>query len=303
MRSNVQDEKLPSRWNSDLFVGHMESLVWTSSSVVRRYLHRLVSGNPDCDWVTWVEWKHLPPVAGRALVIGCGSGWLERGLAMRGRFESIVACDLARDAVERARAEAARLGFSQIEYRIVDLEHENLEGTYDAVFANDVLHHITDLEGIFARIHDALVPGGKLLFNEYTGPNRFQYSNERMDLINRYFRLLPNDLRRDPYTRKVIKRRERVDRKRLIRDDPTEAVRSEEVLSAARQRFQTEHEYPYGGGLLNPLLYGIIRNFREDDPEHQRLLQSFCDAEARLFETGHLEPDFSVYVGSRSGHS
>jgi SAM-dependent methyltransferase len=289
-----------TRWGDDEFVGGLENIVWTSSSIVRRYLHRLVSGQPECDWVTWVEWKHLPPVSDRALVLGCGSGWLERGIAARSRFRSIVACDVAPEAVDRARAEAARIGLDQIEYRCVDLEHAELGGPYDAVYANDVLHHITDLEGVFSRIHAALGPGGKLLFNEYVGPNRFQYSDDRMDLVNRYFRLLPDELRRDHTTRAVLWRRERVDRDQLIRDDPTEAVRSEDVLRVARSVFRTEREYSYGGGLLNPLLYGVIVNFGEDVPRHQRLLQALCDAEERLAEAGILEPDFFVYVGARA---
>lgn len=299
MNSSTAPGSTSTRWNDIAFSGHMASLVWTSSSVVRRYLHRLVSGDPDCDWVTWLEYKHLPPAVDRALVIGCGSGWLERALAERGRFRSLVACDVAPEAVARARTESERLGFTNIEYHVVDLENAMRGGPYGAIFANDVLHHITNLEGAFARIHDALVPGGKLFFNEYVGPNRFQYSDDRMDLVNRYFRLIPDELRRDHYTRRVLWKRERCDATQLIRDDPTEAVRSEDVLRLARVAFRTEREYSYGGGLLNPLLYGVIVNFQEDDPQDKRLLQVLCDAEARLTQSGALESDFAVYVGVR----
>ncbi|MEP7133257.1 MAG: class I SAM-dependent methyltransferase, partial [Acidobacteriota bacterium] len=184
------------RWNDGAFTSHMERLVWTASSVVRRYLHRLVSGNPHCDWLTFVESQHLPDRVEHALVLGCGSGWLERALSQRGRFGQILACDVAPATVERARREAEAAGISNIEYRVLDLEHAALDGPYDAIIANDVLHHITDLEGIYSRVRHALAPGGKFIFNEYVGPNRFQYSEERMHLINRYFRLLPDELRR-----------------------------------------------------------------------------------------------------------
>ena len=72
---------MQSRWNDGAFTTQMENLVWTASPTIRRYLHRLVSGHPECDWVTYSEWKHLPPMVDRALVLGCGSGWLERALA------------------------------------------------------------------------------------------------------------------------------------------------------------------------------------------------------------------------------
>ena len=90
--------------------------------------------------------------------------------------------------------------------------HQELpEGPWDAIIANDVLHHITDLEGLYARIHEALAPRGRFVFNEYVGPNRFQYDDERMELINRYFRLFPDNCRWDPVSNSCLWKRTRVD--------------------------------------------------------------------------------------------
>jgi SAM-dependent methyltransferase len=291
---------MQTRWNDNRFTADLENLVWTAAPVVCRYLHRLASGDENCDWLTFVEWRHLAPSLDRALVLGCGSaGWLEQALAGRHRFRSIVACDFAQDSVERARARALALGITTIEYRVLDLEHDRLDGPYDAIFANDVLHHIADLEGLYLRIHDALKQSGKFIFNEYVGPNRFQYSDERMDLLNRYFRILPDRLRLDHVTGHVLWRRERLDRTKVEREDPTEAVRSEEVLPLARRFFQTEKEYPYGGGLLNPLLFGIVANFLPGDSFDDRMLEVLCGAEERLTRSGALEPDFFIYTGGR----
>jgi SAM-dependent methyltransferase len=290
----------PTRWDDGDFTTHLEALVWTASPVVRRYLHVLASGDPACDWLTYVGAHHLPPVVERALVLGCGSGWLERALAKSGRFRSVVACDFAEKSVERARGAAEEAGLSGIEYRVVDLEREALPvGPYDAIFANDVLHHIADLEGLYGRICEALHPAGRLLFNEYVGPNRFQYPEGRMEIINRYFRLFPERLRWDPVTGRCLRRRERVDPLRLAEEDPTEAVRSADVLPLARRAFDVETEYPYGGGLLNPLLFGVIANFRQGDREDDRLLEVLCGAEDRLTRGGIIEPDFCVFVGRR----
>ena len=289
-----------TRWYDGKFTAHLELLVWTSSPVVRRYLHELVSGDPNCDWLTWVEAAHFAPRLDRALVLGCGSGWLERALAQRGRFQSIVACDFAGETVSRARQAAEEEGFSAIDYRVVDLENEELpSGPFDAIIANDVLHHITGLEPLYTRIHGALASGGKLVFNEYVGPNRFQYSDAHMEVVNRYLRVLPDRLRWDPIVGRLLKKRERVDPKQLVIDDPTEAVRSEEVLPLARKFFRVEKEYDYGGGLLNPLLFGIVTNFRAGDPWDDMLLSRLCAAERRLTEAGEIEPDFRIFVGSR----
>jgi SAM-dependent methyltransferase len=289
-----------SRWNSPRFTTHLETLVWMASPVVRRYLHRISTGNPDCDWLTYVRAHHLPPVVPRTLVVGCGSGWLERALAKKEGFAEIVACDVAADTVDRARRQAEAAGLSALQYRIVDLERDPLpQGPFDAIVANDVLHHISRLEEVYARIHEALAPGGRFVFNEYVGPNRFQYSDARMDLINHYFRLFPDRLRMDPVAGGLVWKRRRIDEAKLVAEDPTEAVRSEDVLPQARKAFRVLREYPYGGGLLNPLLFGVISNFRPNDAEDDRLLDVLCSAEEHMAANDLLEPDFMIFVGSR----
>ena len=290
---------MQTRWNDGQFTGNLNGMVWTASATVRRYLHTLVSGSPECDWPTWVRANHLPPRVDRLLVLGAGSGWLERALAIKDGIGSITACDFAPETVAAAEKTARQEGLD-IRYFVRNLEAEPLpEGPFDAVVANDVLHHITDLEGLYARIHESLVPGGKLLFNEYVGPNRFQYSDARMDVINRYFRLIPDHLRFNPYWSGLFWSRFRVDPAKLAADDPTEAVRSEDVLPLARRYFDVEKEYSYGGGLLNPLLYEIIASFDETNPRDLGLLELFCAAEDRLTRAGVIEPDFSVFVGRR----
>jgi SAM-dependent methyltransferase len=289
-----------TRWNDGRFTENLGGMVWTASATVRRYLHFLVSGSPECDWVTWVRAHHLPTSVGRLLVLGAGSGWLERALAKKDGIGAIAACDFAAETVAAAERAAREEGLDQIRYLVCNLEAEPLpEGPFDAVFAHDVLHHITDLEGLYGRIHEALAPGGKLLFNEYVGPNRFQYSDVRMEIINRYFRLLPDHLRFNPYWGGLFWSRFRADPAKIAAEDPTEAVRSEDVLPLAREFFDVEAEYPYGGGLLNPLLCEIIGNFDEQKPYDSGLLQVLCDAEDRLTRSGVIEPDFGIFVGRR----
>ena len=289
-----------TRWNDGAFTTQLESLVWTSSPVVRRYLHRLATGDPDCDWLTALRARHLPPVVRRALVIGCGSGWLERALADKGGIRAIVACDVAAETVDRARAQAEREGKGGIEYRVVNLEHEELPaGPFDAIIANDVLHHITGLEALYERIHSALAPRGRFVFNEYVGPNRFQYDDARIELINRYFRLFPDNLRWDPVSNSCLWKRTRVDVRKLTEEDPTEAVRSQDVLPLAREAFSAVAEIPYGGGLLNPLLFGVVAGFEPGRPDHDRVLEVLCDVEDRLTAAGQLEPDFHIFIGRR----
>lgn len=289
-----------THWDNLEFTHRLETEVWMASPVVRRYLHSLSTGDPNCDWLTFIRHHHFSGPVGRCLVLGCGTGWLERALAASGQFRSIIACDFAADSVDEARRQAEREAMSLIEYRVLNLEKEELpEGKFDAIVANDVLHHITGLEALYERIHDKLEPGGRFAFCEYIGPNRFQYPDERMELINRYFRVLPARLRRDSFTGELLHERSRIDAAHVIAWDPTEAVRSEEVLPLARSFFEPVAEIPYGGSLLNPLLFAIVKNFREADPEDDAMLQRLCDTERRLLQEGRLSSDFFIFVGKR----
>ena len=279
---------------------HPGSPFWVPSSALQRHLNRTATGNPDFDWLSYVRALHLPASLGRALVIGCGNGDLERALARKDGVLAILAVDADPAAVERARRQAERAGFAAISHAVFDPERDALpDGPWDAIFASDVLHHVLALEGLLARVHAALSPRGRFVFIEYVGPNRFQYPDERLELVQRYFRLLPERLRREPSTGRTLWRRERVDPARLERELPAEAARSEAILPLARRAFVPEAEYPAGGGLLHPVLSGLAENFREGEAEEERLLEVLCAAEEHLSASGLLDDAFRVFVGRR----
>lgn len=279
---------------------HPGSPFWVPSAALQRHLNRTATGNPDFDWLSYVRALHLPAALGRVLVIGCGNGDLERALVRKDGVGTILAVDADPPAVERARRQAERAGLAAITYAVFDPEGDSLpDGPWDAVIASDVLHHVLALEGLLSRIHAALSPGGRFVFIEYVGPNRFQYAEERLELVQRYFRLLPERLRREPATGRTLWRRERVDPARLERERPAEAARSESILSLARRAFVPEAEFSGGGGLLHPVLSGLAANFREGGAEEERLLQVLCAAEAHLSASRLLDDAFRIFVGRR----
>lgn len=281
-------------------MSHPGSPFWVPSAVLQRHLNRTATGDPENDWLTHVRAKHLPREISRTLVVGCGDGFIERALARMVGVGAILGVDSDVAAVGRARRQAERRGMRRISYAVLDPDAEALPaGPWDAIIVHDVLHHVARLEETFARVHKTLSPRGQLIFVEYVGPDRFQYSDERMELIQRYFRLVPERLRKDPDTGRIPWRRERIDAVLLAREQPFEAAQSLEILPLARKSFAAEAEYPGGGGLIHPLLSGLARNFGQAPAEEERLLQVLCDAEAHLSREGLLPNDFAVFVGRR----
>lgn len=281
-------------------MSHPGSPFWVPSGALQAHVNRSASGHPSVDWLSFVRTRNLPAELPRVLVVGCGEGFIERSLARMAGVGAITAVDADPAAVERARRNAARRSLAAVSHAVLDPNAEPLpEGPWDAVIVHDTLHHVGRLEDFYARIHDILAPRGRVVFVEYVGPNRFQYPTERVELVDRYFRLLPERLRRDERTGQPAWRRDPIDAAALARDSPFEAARSEDLLPLARRCFVAEAEYSGAGGLLHPLLSGLGRGFGRSPAEEERLLEALCGAEGRLEAEGRIPNDFAVFVGRR----
>jgi trans-aconitate 2-methyltransferase len=90
---------------------------------------------------------------------GCGSGRLTSLLAERIPEGRLLACDASPSMVEKARE---ALG-ARAEVFAADLTELRLDEPVDLVFSNAVFHWIRDHDLLFARLHDALRPGGRLV--------------------------------------------------------------------------------------------------------------------------------------------
>ncbi|CRY53503.1 MULTISPECIES: class I SAM-dependent methyltransferase [Yersinia] len=124
------------------------------------------------------EWpaicKILPPLSGRKVVdLGCGYGWFCRYAHTQGATE-ILGLDVSEKMLNRAKEMATD---ENITYRQEDLENVNLpQQVYHLAYSSLTLHYIKALPALFAKIYDALLPGGSFVFSAehpiYTAPKR-----------------------------------------------------------------------------------------------------------------------------------
>jgi SAM-dependent methyltransferase len=105
----------------------------------------------------------LPPMPGLKVVdLGCGYGWFSRWAQEQGA-EQVLGLDVSQKMLARAKEMTSS---SAITYGIADLEKLDLpDATFDLAYSSLAFHYIVDLKGLFARIHQALVPGGRLVFS------------------------------------------------------------------------------------------------------------------------------------------
>jgi trans-aconitate 2-methyltransferase len=90
---------------------------------------------------------------------GCGSGRVTAMLLERLPRGQVIAVDQSASMLEHAR-QALDGRATLIEADLLELE---LAAPVDAVFSNAVFHWVPDHDRLFARLHDALRPGGRLV--------------------------------------------------------------------------------------------------------------------------------------------
>ena len=120
--------------------------------------HR-VSG-PQVEWALKV--LERLPLRGDETVLdaGCGSGRVTRLLLERLPRGHVVAVDSAASMVEHARRTLDPERSTIVEASLTELV---LDQQVDAVFSNAVFHWIADHDALFARLHAALRPGGRVV--------------------------------------------------------------------------------------------------------------------------------------------
>lgn len=90
---------------------------------------------------------------------GCGSGRVAEQLLGRLSEGSLLAVDASEAMVTKARE---RLG-ERASYLVADLAELQVDAPVDLIFSTATFHWILDHEALFARLHGALKPGGRLV--------------------------------------------------------------------------------------------------------------------------------------------
>lgn len=271
------------------------------------------------------------------LSLCCGFGYVERQLISKlGTIKECIGIDIAEGALAIARQRALDEGHNTLKYEVADLNNYNWpHQKYDLVIANGALHHIKNLEEVFAGIRQSLNPGGLLFACEYVGPAYMDHSTRQLEIINAASFLVPPELRARtgrpvinerlfrllsrvqvvankkeqadwPKWKKLVARVGRAifhrdeskfnfgvvhisHKSHLLRVDPSECVRSDEIIPLARKYFSDLEVRPFGGGVLQHALDArFYENFDETNPTHVSTFEALCQLERHFMKTGEI---------------
>ena len=275
---------------------------WAECPVVNsEYICPLISGQAHVGWLEYVARKYYLSPVPVALSLGCGGGGLERhGLQLQ-IAEQFDAFDVSEDALQLAKDEAQRSGqLESINYTVANLNKiEFAENSYDAVFASQSVHHIEALEHTMQQVSRSLKPGGYFIINEFVGPNQFQWTDVQLLHCQRLLEEIPESYRqmiREPGIKHSV---ERPTIEFMNGYDPTEAIRSADIVTELERQFEIVERRDFGGTLLHLVLDNIAGNFSGSD-EGKIILRHLFAEEQRLIDSGEISSDFTLLVARKN---
>ena len=271
--------------------------------IAKNYINKQVSGNSEEDWLIYIKNTYIPHKLNMGLDIGCGDGWLERRASHLGICKKFDAFDVAEGAIKIAKKEASKQGIDNfVNYEVRDINNICLEReVYDIAFTTSSAHHFKELEHIFNEVNKALKPSGFfILGNEFVGPSQFQWTDKQMGIIDDLLQILPTKYRR--YISTPWKVKERGDRPSLDwmkNYDPSEAIRSADIIPILSEYCNVIEKVDFGGTILHMLLSNIVGNFDSEKEEDIAILKLICYLEETLIRERILPSDFAVIIAQK----
>jgi SAM-dependent methyltransferase len=266
-------------------VDHYSDEYWNDLPGVLAYMCRRSTGDPHLWWMDYVKTRYATTPRRRALVIGCGNGWVERDLYDRGVALEFDAFDASAAYLEQAEAQR---GDRPIFYRRADFATFVAERQYDLVVNVAALHHARFLYRHLAAVRRAMTSDGVFVNWDYVGPSRNQYPRSQVALMNTVNERLPERFR-TPHPLAFPLHA-------ILPTDPTEAVHSAEILGAVSIHFDFAERHDIGGGIAYQVLWNNINEFRKGDPEATQVLRDLLALDEACTDSGEVPVLFSFFV-------
>lgn len=271
---------------------------WWMIPAVKKRWNKLITGDPNISYEEFISNDFFANSKSLKFIsIGSGVCSHEITLAELNPNWQILCVDFSKKLLDKARVIAENKNLKNIEFIVEDIYKIDLPDNYfDIVFFHSSLHHFKNLkEFIPNKVVSKLVNNGKLIINEYVGPNRIQYPKSQLMAINEGISLL-NDEYRVLYKTKFKKNKYYGSGLiRMILSDPSECVDSENILPEIYKHFDVIIEKPFGGNILMSALKDIAHHFINIDNHKFRNLNQLFNFEDCYLKENKSDFLFGIY--------
>jgi SAM-dependent methyltransferase len=246
--------------------------------------------------------------AGRApqrfLSVGSGNCDLEiklvAGLRAAGHRDFVIQClDLNDDMLRRGAAFADEQGVAgSLEFVRCDLNHWVAQRDYNAVIANQSLHHVVALESLFGQIRRSLRPGGIFVVSDMIGRNGHLRWPESLAIVHEFWRKLPPSYRRNTRTGRYESVFEDAD----CSSESFEGIRAQDVVPLLLEYFHFQFFLGFGN-VIDPF---VDRSFGPNfDPSiawDRKFIDQVHQRDDEEIAAGRLQPTHMLAVlGAQEG--
>lgn len=304
MSSN--EDKRKSFWDflsSPKALNKRNKIDFSGLALTHEFHNYLVTGKRNYHYLSYFKDKYLLDIKPIIASMGCGSGHLERTLInnFNYSYEEIHGFDINPHLIEFANQESSKLGFSRVNYFLMDLDNPQLTPSYyDLIIFFHSLHHVENLENSLKEVKKALRNNGILLIVDFIGPSRFQWSDKQIEIAQELFDIIPSKYKKmlsfagTVSNHKTIITRPSPDE--VAQADPSEAVRSGDIMSIVANEFKIIEKKFMGGTLLSLLFQNIAGNFNETDEADRAFILLMQKIEELVLRESILEPNYIFVV-------
>lgn len=296
-QANATVSEVWNQWQRARELAPSQYVDWGDHPTILALLYEELFGSPSTSLFDYLKQNYPNFPNSSVLSLCAGDGSFEKLLLAQRVFGSITGIDLAEERVAAANAQVAEFK-GRLNFMAGDVNHGNFgEARYDVVLAKAALHHVEQLESMFAGIKRCLKPGGKLVTIDFFGPTRFQWSDAQLAAANHFIdTAIPDALckRADGSLHRNLSRPAIA---AMIEMDPSEAVRSGDIDCLIKQNFSQIREFHVGGALLN-LIFDptIVNNFDCSNQQHNAIIRAAFRYERELMVENKIGSDFKFIV-------
>ena len=242
---------------------------WWESPAIRRHISKkVIPGGTENGFWHVEALRATGRTFPRALSVGCGNAYQEIALLQAGIVEHFDLFELAPQMIMDAKEGAKKAGVRErMQFHFGDFftSAKTAPDLYDLVFWSSSLHHMFDADRAVAVTRGTLKEKGVFYCNEFVGASHFQYPTLEIMIANGVRSVLPREVFRIPGTDRYWETgtgRPPLDG--MMREDPSEAADSANILPAIRKHFPQAQIIPLGGVVYNLALMDILTNIPED---------------------------------------
>lgn len=299
-QSKIEQEK--NRFAADLDVHALPNIFhYWSDSYVRPMLQEVGFSHPDDLFVKFLHESSVRSgCTDTAAFLSIGSGNCDTEVRVakllldRGVSDFTIEClDLSPVMLDRGRELAASEGVERhLKFSEGDFNQWQSQRKYHGIMANQSLHHVLNLEGLFDETRLALEPNAYFVISDMIGRNGHQRWPEALQGVHRFWAELPNDFRHNLLLNRYEEAYENWD----CSLEGFEGIRAQDVLPLLLERFKF-YIYVGFGNLVDPFVDRCFGHHFDDKGKwDRRFIDRVHEADEQGFRDGTLKPTHMMAV-------